>query len=71
MDKHIAEVAFVEDLKPAHAYNNFISNDKYSNKMDNIIQDILERNSPKTTPGIIIESTPLERIKELDLLFKQ
>ena len=42
MDKHITEVAFVEDLKPAHAYNNFISNDKYSNKMDNIIQDILE-----------------------------
>lgn len=42
MDKHITEVAFVEDLKPAHAYNNFISNDKYSGKMDNIIQDILE-----------------------------
>ena len=42
MDKHIAEVAFVEDLKPAHAYNNFISNDKYSSKMDNIIQDILD-----------------------------
>ena len=42
MDKHIAEVAFVEDLKPAHAYNNFISNDKYSGKMDDIIQDILD-----------------------------
>ena len=25
MDDHILEVAIVQDLKPAHAYNNFIS----------------------------------------------
>ena len=42
MDKHITEVAFVQELKPAHAYNNFISNDKYSSKLENIIQDLMD-----------------------------
>ena len=42
MDKHITEVAFVQELKPAHAYNNFISDDKYSSKMENIIQDLMD-----------------------------
>jgi len=27
-------------LKPAHAYNNFVSDDKYSSKMDGIIEDL-------------------------------
>ena len=40
MDKHISEVAFEQDLKPAHAYNNFVSDDKYSSKMDGIIEDL-------------------------------
>ena len=44
MDKHINEVAFAQDLKPAHAYNNFISDDKYSIKMDEIIQDLMDEN---------------------------
>ena len=44
MDKHINEIAFVQDLKPAHAYNNFISDDKYSSKMDEIIQDLMDEN---------------------------
>jgi hypothetical protein len=29
-------------LKPAHAYNNFISNDKYSSKLENITQDLMD-----------------------------
>ena len=44
MDKHINEVAFVQDLKPAHAYNNFISDDKYSSKMEEIVLDLLDEN---------------------------
>ena len=44
MDKHIRNVAFVQDLKPAHAYNNFISDNKYSSKMDEIIQDLMDEN---------------------------
>tara|TARA_Y100001935_G_C17280810_1_gene497363 strand:+ start:1032 stop:1580 length:549 start_codon:yes stop_codon:yes gene_type:complete len=44
MDKHINEIAFVQDLKPAHAYNNFISDDKYSSKMDEIVQDLMDEN---------------------------
>ena len=44
MDKHINEVAFVQDLKPAHAYNNFISDDKYSSKMDEIVEDLMDEN---------------------------
>jgi hypothetical protein len=44
MDKHINEIAFVQDLKPAHAYNNFISDDNYSSKMDEIIQDLMDEN---------------------------
>ena len=34
MDKHINEVAFKKNMKPAHAYNNFTSLNEYSNKMD-------------------------------------
>mgnify|MGYP006110872979 CR=1 FL=1 len=38
MDKHINEVAFVENMKPAHAYNNFTSRQDYSGKMDEQIE---------------------------------
>ena len=44
MDKHINEIAFIQDLKPAHAYNNFISDDKYSSKMDEIVEDLMDEN---------------------------
>ena len=49
MDKHINEVAFVQDLKPAHAYNNFISDDKYSSKMDEIVEDLMDENDLEET----------------------
>jgi hypothetical protein len=38
MDKHINEVAFTENMKPAHAYNNFTSRNEYSNKMDEQVE---------------------------------
>ncbi len=32
--------------------------------------DLEEKNSPQTTPGLIVEPAPIERIKKLDLLIK-
>ena len=34
MDAHIKNVAFCEDFKPAHAYNNFISSIKYCEHLE-------------------------------------
>ena len=34
-------------------------------------KDLEEKNYPQNTPGLIIESAPLERIKKLDLLIKR
>uniref|UniRef100_A0A6C0C4L4 Uncharacterized protein n=1 Tax=viral metagenome TaxID=1070528 RepID=A0A6C0C4L4_9ZZZZ len=42
MDRHIINVAFNQDLKPAHAYNNFVSDPSYSGKYDDAIQKLLE-----------------------------
>lgn len=39
MDKHVIEVAFHEKLKPATAYNNFTSQQEYSNKIDIIVDE--------------------------------
>jgi len=44
MDRHITNVAFQFNMKPVHAYNNFISDSTYSNKYDNIIQELLDNN---------------------------
>ena len=44
MDRHIAAVAFQQDMKPAHAYNNFISDTTYSDKLDDVIQKLLDGN---------------------------
>jgi hypothetical protein len=38
MDKHINELAFIGNMKPAHAYNNFTSRQDYSSKMDEQIE---------------------------------
>ena len=42
MDRHIETVAFQQDMKPAHAYNNFVSDASYSDKLDNVIQKLLD-----------------------------
>jgi hypothetical protein len=42
MDRHISTVAFRQEMKPAHAYNNFISDDTYSEKLDDVIQKMLD-----------------------------
>jgi len=44
MDRHILLVAFQQDLKPTHAYNNFVSDSRYSRKMDMVIQKLLDDN---------------------------
>ena len=41
MDKHIANVAFKQDMKPAYAYNNFISDNTYSHKLDDVALKLL------------------------------
>jgi len=43
MDRHIINVAFKQDLKPAHAYNNFISDSTYSEKLDEVIQKLIDQ----------------------------
>ena len=42
MDKHIAEVAFRQSMKPAYAYNNFMSDATYSEKLDDVMQNLLD-----------------------------
>jgi hypothetical protein len=42
MDRHILTVAFQQDMKPAHAYNNFVSDATYSEKLDDVIQKLLD-----------------------------
>ena len=42
MDRHISTVAFRQEMKPAHAYNNFISDATYSEKLDDAIQKMLD-----------------------------
>ena len=42
MDRHILTVAFQQDMKPAHAYNNFVSDAMYSEKLDDVIQKLLD-----------------------------
>ena len=42
MDRHISTVAFQQDMKPAHAYNNFVSDAMYSEKLDDVIQKLLD-----------------------------
>ena len=44
MDRHILTVAFQQDMKPAHAYNNFVSDATYSEKLDDVIQKLLDNN---------------------------
>ena len=44
MDRHILLVAFRQDLKPVHAYNNFVSDSIYSRKIDMVIQNLLDDN---------------------------
>jgi len=38
MEKHINKVAFIEGYKPAHAYNNFISDALYSSGVNNELE---------------------------------
>ena len=42
MDRHISTVAFPQEMKPAHAYNNFISDATYSEKLDDALQKMLD-----------------------------
>jgi hypothetical protein len=42
MDRHISTVAFEQDMKPAHAYNNFVSDASYSEKLDDVMQKLLD-----------------------------
>jgi|TARA_B110000495_G_C22901100_1_gene525836 hypothetical protein len=39
MDKHVIETAFIEKMKPSVAYNNFTSQQEYSNKIDIIVDE--------------------------------
>ena len=34
MDRHISKVAFIENLKPAHAYNNFYGSSQYNKEIE-------------------------------------
>jgi len=43
IDLHIKEVAFTNELKPAHAYNNFISNYRYSSRMEDQIKALVNQ----------------------------
>jgi len=38
----ILTIAFQQEMKPAHAYNNFISDATYSEKLDDVIQKLLD-----------------------------
>ena len=40
MDRHISTVAFEQDMKPSHAYNNFVSDASYSEKLDDVMQKL-------------------------------
>ena len=42
MDTHITNIAFHENLKPAYAYNNFSSLETYSQKIDNVVQELID-----------------------------
>jgi hypothetical protein len=42
MDRHISTVAFEQDMKPSHAYNNFVSDASYSEKLDDVMQKLLD-----------------------------
>ena len=43
MDDHILEVAIVQDMKPAHAYNNFISLSSNMRLVDEQIKELTEK----------------------------
>lgn len=43
MDRHISTVAFEQNMKPAHAYNNFVSDASYSEKLDGEMQKLLDK----------------------------
>ena len=47
----------------------YIKNDISNSEI--IVEDLEEKNLPQRTPGLIIESAPIERIKKLDLLIKR
>ncbi len=57
MDRHIVNVAFKEDLKPAHAYNNFVSDATYSEKYDNVIQTLLDEDWDEPAAEIKLKKT--------------
>ena len=43
MDDHILEVAIVQDMKPAHAYNNFISLSDNMRSVEEQIKELTEK----------------------------
>ena len=56
METHINTVAFVEDFKPAHAYNNFISDPNYCNKIKNEINRLKDDDDDDTLTDIYLEN---------------
>jgi hypothetical protein len=57
MDRHIYQVAFKQDMKPAHAYNNFISDEIYSSKLDTVVQELLDREWKECDANVKIKKT--------------
>ena len=41
MDEHIEEIAMIQNMKPAMAYNNYSSNDEYSDSMDDELNRLI------------------------------
>ena len=56
METHINTVAFVEDFKPAHAYNNFISDPNYCNKIKNEKNRLKDDDDDDTLTDIYLEN---------------
>lgn len=56
METHIKTIAFVEDYKPAHAYNNFISDPNYCEKIKEEIKRLKEDDDDDNLTDIYFEN---------------
>jgi hypothetical protein len=56
MEAHINTVAFVEDFKPAHAYNNFISDSNYCEKIKEEIKRLKEDGEDNNLTDVYFEN---------------
>jgi len=57
MDRHIRQVAFKQEMKPSHSYNNFVSDEIYSSKLDTVVQELLDQEWKECDANIKIKKT--------------